>query len=175
MIASLSERTEVKPLGGEREMIEAFLDHHRDTLEWKCSGLTEEQLKRRACEPSNLTLLGILRHMAEVEYYWCEHILLGNDDNLDFFCSAEDPDGDFNDLNSHPAELVLRRWQDACETSRAHVQTIDNLNLVAVKAPTWDPNPVSLRYILIHLIEEYARHNGHADLLRERIDGETGV
>jgi len=174
-MVSQTERRGVNPLASEREILEAYLDSHRDTLEWKCAGLTDDQLKQRAAEPSQLTLLGLLRHMAEVEYYWFESVLLGSDNNIGVFGSEDDPDGDFTDLNSHDPAFVLNRWRQACEASRRHTAEIDDLAQVAAKPRFWDGEEVTLGYILTHMLEEYARHNGHADLLRERIDGQTGV
>jgi|SRR5581483_5250768 len=174
-MVSQSERSPVNPLGSEREILTGYLDRHRDTLEWKCSGLSHEQLSERACAPSELTLLGLLRHMAEVEYYWFESVLLGKDDNLGVFGSEEDPDGDFTDLGSHSPEFVLSHWKQACEAARQAAGSVADLDQVAEKPRSWDGARVSLRYILAHMVEEYARHNGHADLLRERIDGQTGV
>ena len=168
-------RAGVNPRGNEREILEGYLDRHRDTLEWKCSGLTESQLKARACEPSELTLLGLIRHMAEVEYYWFERVLLGRDENLGVFGSADNPDGDFTELNTHSVEFVWERWKQSCVASRAHAATIRDLDHVAERPRDWDGEAVTLRYILARMVEEYARHNGHADLLRERIDGQTGV
>ena len=174
-LVSQTERTAVPPLGGEREILEGYLDRHRDTLEWKCAGLTEQQLKSRAYEPSAITLLGLLRHMAEVEYYWFESVLLGRDENLGVFGSEDDPEGDFTDLDSHSVEFVLDHWKRACQASREHAAAIEDLSHVASRPRSWDGRQVSLRYILAHMVEEYVRHNGHADFLRERIDGGTGV
>jgi uncharacterized damage-inducible protein DinB len=169
------ERTEVPLSGDERAMLNAFLDAQRDTLEWKCSGLSPEQLKDAASPPSSLTLLGLLRHLTEVEYFWLEYILTGAAEHLGMYSGTPNPvDGDraWTDLESHPADKVLSQWKDACAAARRHVASLPNLDAPA--AMSWDGEPVTLRWITVHMIREYARHTGHADLLRERIDGATG-
>ncbi|HZT97623.1 MAG TPA: DinB family protein [Chloroflexota bacterium] len=158
--------------GSERDVLNGFLDYQRDTLEWKCSGLTEAQMKEPlASHHSPLTLLGLLRHMTEVEYFWFENVLLDRNDHFRMY-SKEDPEGDFKDLGSCSAEEVMRRWKEACDTARRNAATLPEFDSTAAR--NWDDQPVMLRWIVAHMIEEYARHNGHADLLRERIDGETG-
>jgi Protein of unknown function (DUF664) len=169
-----SERVEVPPRAREQEMLEAFLDLHRDTLEWKCSGLTEPQLKEAASPPSTLTLLGLLRHATLVERLWFEAVLQGKPMRTDLYLSEEDPDSDFNDLESNSSGEVLRAWKQTCDVSRRNVAGVGDLDFVAPKPRFWDNETVTLRWIMIHMIEEHARHNGHADLIRERVDGETG-
>lgn len=169
------ERTEVPLNGDERAMLNAFLDAQRDTLEWKCSGLTPEQLKEAASPPSSLTLLGLLRHLTEVEYFWMEAILLGKGNNLGLYSGQENPaEGDraWTDLESHSADDVLHNWKAACDAARRNAASLPDLDAPA--AYPWDDQPVTLRWITVHMIREYARHTGHADLLRERIDGATG-
>lgn len=169
------ERTEVPLSGDERAMLNAFLDAQRDTLEWKCSGLTPEQLKEAASPPSPLTLLGLLRHLTEVEYFWLEYILVNKASHLGMYSGQGNPvDGDraWTDLDSHPAEDVLQHWKEACATTRRNAASLPDLDAPA--ACLWDNEPVNLRWITVHMIREYARHTGHADLLREQIDGATG-
>lgn len=169
------ERTEVPLSGDERAMLNAFLDAQRDTLEWKCSGLTPEQLKEAASPPSPLTLLGLLRHLTEVEYFWLEYILVNKASHLGMYSGQGNPvDGDraWTDLDSHTAEEVLQHWKEACATTRRNAASLPDLDAPA--AHSWDNEPVNLRWITIHMIREYARHTGHADLLREQIDGATG-
>lgn len=156
----------------DREMLNGFLDYQRDTLEWKCSGLSADQLKEAASSPSPMTLLGLLRHMTVVEYHWFENVLLDRRDHAGMYISGESPEADWSDLQSVSAEEVLRRWREACQASRENAASIASLDDAAARE--WDNEPVTLRWITTHMIEEYARHNGHADLLRERIDGETG-
>lgn len=168
-------RTEVPLSGEERVMLNAFLDAQRETLGWKCSGLTPDQLKVASAPPSPLTLLGLLRHLTEVEYFWLERILLGKPSRLGMYSGQENPvDGGraWTDLESHPADDVLRRWKYASEISRRNAASLPSLDSPA--ALLWDGEPVTLRWITVHMIREYARHTGHADFLREKIDGSTG-
>src|SRR5947209_20018733 len=112
-------------------MLNAFLDWQRDTLEWKCSGLTPEQMVEAASPPSPLTLLGLLRHLTEVEYFWLEYILLDKSENLGLYSGAANPvDGDraWTDLDSHPADQVLQQWKDACEISRRNAASLPDLD-----------------------------------------------
>ena len=149
--------------------MDTFLESHRQTLEWKCSGLTPEQLKSAVCPPSPLTLLGLLRHMTEVEDYWFHTVLLGAPDRAIY--EGEDC---WRVLNRHSVEEVLGRWKEACEASRRNAASVASLDHLSGQPRSWDGETVTLRWILIHMIEEYARHNGHADFLRERIDGRVG-
>jgi uncharacterized damage-inducible protein DinB len=156
-------------------MLNAFLDAQRDTLEWKCSGLTPEQLKEAASPPSSLTLLGLLRHLTEVEYFWMEGILLGKGSHLGMYSGQMNPaEGDraWTDLDSHSADEVMRNWKAACEASRRNVASLPSLDAPA--AHLWDDELVTLRWITMHMIREYARHTGHADILREAVDGRVG-
>lgn len=168
-------RAEVPLNGDERAMLNAFLDAQRDTIEWKCSGLTPEQLKEASSPPSPLTLLGLLRHLTEVEYFWLEGILHNKGDHLGLYSGQANPvEGDraWTDLDSHSAEDVMLNWKAACDASRRNAASLPHLDSPA--AQLWDDEPVTLRWITVHMIREYARHTGHADLLRERIDGLTG-
>src|SRR5579875_3747935 len=120
-------RTAVPLNGDERVMLNAFLDAQRDTLEWKCSGLTPEQLKEAASPPSPLTLLGLLRHLTEVEYFWLEGILLSKGDHLGIYSGQANPaegDGAWTDLESQAADEVLQNWRDACEASRRNAASL---------------------------------------------------
>ncbi len=162
--------TRVRPplQGDERETLEKFLDYHRDTLLRKVDGLTDEQLKRHSVAPSNLTLLGLVRHMAEVERGWFAD-LCGLDSTW-IFCTEDNLDGDFDDVADADPEADLATYRAEVEKYRRAVAA---LPLDAVKHGRRDRD-FSLRWILVHMIEEYARHNGHADLLREAIDGTVG-
>ncbi|WP_406340675.1 DinB family protein [Streptomyces sp. NBC_00648] len=160
--------------GDERRMLLGFLGDQRATLELKCAGL-EAELSSRAVEPSTLSLLGLIRHLTDMERRWFRQVLAGQDAPL-LFSSAENPDGDFDDAVSESPEAIAEAWQ----AWRAEVAYADDF---ARQAPHLDVEgeddawrgTVSLRWVLIHMIEEYARHNGHADLLRERIDGARGI
>jgi len=157
-------------LGDERTILESFLDWHRQTLLWKCSGLTAEQLKTAAAPPSNLTLLGLVRHLTEVERVWFTVRVHGRAANP-VYCSDEKPDADFEDIADADPEADFARFQAECQASR---EAVAGLPLEHTFVHPRTKREISLRWVYVHMIEEYARHNGHADLLRERIDGATG-
>jgi uncharacterized damage-inducible protein DinB len=168
-------RSEPPPIGDERTMLDTWLDYHRQTLLLKCAGLTSEQLRRRAVEPSNLSLLGLVRHMAEVERSWFRRRLAGED--VDYlYCTDALPDGDFDDIDGtdvegSDAEADFATFSREVELARraAAGRSLDDTFVHPHRKLEMD-----LRWVYVHMIEEYARHNGHADLLRERIDGATG-
>lgn len=164
------ERVHPPLAGSELEMLNSFLDYHRDTLLWKASGLDEEALKRKAIATSGLSLLGLVKHLAYVERTWFQHRFKG-EDIFDPW-TPEDPDSDFRIEPDETAESIIQFYREAVEKSRRIVETA-NLNDLAVK-PRRNGDRVTLRWILFHMIEETARHNGHADMLREAIDGVTG-
>ena len=164
------ERSRMLKVGSEAEVLGSMIDFYWATLLAKCSGLDEQQLKRRAIEPSSLTLLGLLRHCTVTERYFFEECLEG--EALEpLYTSLADPDGDFNDLDSLPAVQVVRRFLDQCERSRV-IAAAHSLDDVAYSDVFH--SDVSFRFIAVHLVDEYARHCGHADLLREVIDGSVG-
>jgi len=159
-------------LGDERTTLLDYLRYQRLTLEIKCEGLDAEQLARRSVEPSTMSLLGLVRHLAEVERSWFRRTMSGDLGHPRLYKSEAEPDADFDGAVADAA-VVEEAWRNLREeqafTDR-FVAATDDLGFVAD-----DPQgPVSLREVLVHLIEEYARHNGHADLLRERIDGRIG-
>ncbi|MFG2869866.1 DinB family protein [Streptomyces sp. NPDC048338] len=157
--------------GGERETLRAFLDYHRATLAMKCAGLTDEQLRERSMPPSTLSLLGLVRHMAEVERAWFRRVFEDGDapmvwsDTVDFQ-AAYDASG------STRAE-AFTAWEAEVENSRRLEREAGSLDL-AGHQPRWGEE-VSLRMVMIHVLLEYGRHNGHADLLREGVDGTVGA
>ncbi len=158
-------------LGDERTTLTEFLRCQRLTLQLKCDGLDAGQLARRAVEPSTMSLLGLVRHMAEVERRWFRYRFARLDVPRRYQTEA-DPDGDFNGAVADPAVVAeaWAAWQD--EVAFAEQFTADHdLDFEGLAAPG---EPISLRELLVHMVEEYARHNGHADLLRERIDGRVG-
>ena len=166
-----TERIAPPRTGGEREILRAYLDWHRATLALKCEGLTDEQLRTRSMPPSSLSLLGLVRHMAEVERSWFRRVMAGEDVPL-----VWSPDGDF--LAAHDAAGASRAeafgaWEAEVGHARRIEQEAASLDATGVDRPTGDV--YSLRLVLLHMIQEYARHNGHADLLREGIDGTAGV
>jgi uncharacterized damage-inducible protein DinB len=163
------ERVDPPYRADERTMLEAWLDWHRGTLATKCDGLTAEQLRLRSVEPSSLSLLGLVRHMADVERGWFGRCL-AREDLPPIYSSKEDPDGDFDNVEDSDPDEDMIMWHGECARSRAVLAKIDSLDETGSRRG----EPVSARWVLVHMIEEYARHNGHADFLRERIDGVTG-
>jgi uncharacterized damage-inducible protein DinB len=156
--------------GDERATLVGFLEYQRATLSWKCHGLNDVQLRTQAVPPSTLSLLGLIRHMAEVERGWFRQVVDG-EDIADRWTSAADPGADFNQVADADVDEAFGAWNEECERSRRIVAATGSLGTTSV-----DPRlgNVSLRWVLVHMIEEYARHNGHADLLREHLDGATG-
>ena len=158
-------------LGDERETLIEFLRGQRLTMQLKCEGLDAEQLASRPIDPSTLSLLGLVRHLAEVERKWFRQRFAGLDVPNRYQSEAE-PDGDFDGAVADQAVVdeAWAAWRD--EVGFAEQFARDTaLNFVGRDGAG---EPVSLRELLVHMIEEYARHNGHADLLRERIDGRVG-
>ncbi len=156
----------------ERATLTSFLDFQRATLEMKCHGLDEEQLRRRAVPPSALSLLGIVRHMADVERNWFRPLLEGVEMEP-IFGAGMDFDAAFREVDAADTEESFARWRAECEHARELVAKAPSLDVTGLRG-TEEKYEFSLRWVLTHMIEEYARHNGHADLLRERIDGVTG-
>ncbi len=144
-------------------MLDAWLDFHRATLAMKCDGLTGAQLRERAAAPSTLSLLGLVRHMAEVERGWFRRVLDGADAPPRFF-SDDDPDGDFDNVDTAGVTEAFTAWEEECAHARELVAAAGSLD-VACLHQRWGKT-FSLRWIMNHMIEEYARHNGHADLGR---------
>jgi uncharacterized damage-inducible protein DinB len=158
---------------GEREMLTGWLEHHRGILVWKCEDLTAEQLRRRAVPPSSLSLLGLVRHMAEVERGWFRAVFLG-EDVPDLYDRSADEDADFNDVDQADPAAAFDDFEKECAASRLVLAQAASLDELSKRPSERTGQPWSLRWIVTHMIEEYARHNGHADLLRERVDGRTG-
>jgi hypothetical protein len=153
---------------GERDLLVAWLDWHRATLVTKCEGLTAAQLGRRSCPPSELTLLGLARHLTEIErnYFAAWAGITG----LPHYYSDQDPDGDVHlpdPLTDDVVAEAFGTWQAECDRSRRIVAEAGTLDQVNARG-------TPLRWVLVYVLREYARHNGHADLLREAIDGQTG-
>ncbi len=156
----------------EREALERWLDFHRDTLRAKCAGLTADQLKQRSVPPSKLSLLGLVRHMTEVERWWFR--IHAADEDMAFpYSSDGNEEADFDDLDSADAQADLAAFQREVELARAAVRG-KQLDDVVRSHGHHPANVRDIRWIYLHMIEEYARHNGHADLIRERVDGVTG-
>jgi hypothetical protein len=167
-------RAEPPQVAGERESLETWLDYHRATLLHKCAGLTGDQLATRAVPPSSLSLLGLVRHMAEVERSWFQRRFGGQHELPFLYCSDEVPDGDFDLAEGSGAEADFATFVAECDLAR---QTAAGRSLDETFLGRRDSTDrtFDLRWAYVHMIEEYARHNGHADFLRERIDGVTGT
>jgi uncharacterized damage-inducible protein DinB len=163
-----SQRLDPPYIAEERQMLDAWLDYHRETLPWKCDGLTDEQLKTCSTPPSNLSLLGLVRHMAEVERGWFRDF--AGDDTTALYCTEDEPDADFDAIETADAAADLATLRAEVAACRALIAGHD----LDESRTDSRGRTISLRWIYVHLIEEYARHNGHADLLRESIDGATG-
>ncbi|PRX43057.1 putative damage-inducible protein DinB [Nonomuraea fuscirosea] len=161
-------RTPPPLTGDERTVLGNWLEWHRATLAFKCAGLSDEQLRVRSAPPSSLSLLGLVRHMAHVEQSWFRRVLDG-EDLPKLWDKDRDNDADFNDVDTASVKEAFEVWQEEIERARA-ISAAKSLDAVGDR----NGRECSHRYVLVHVIEEYARHNGHADLLRERIDGATG-
>ena len=154
-------------------MLTGFLDHYRATLRLKCDGLTPDQLAERSVPPSSLSLLGLVRHMAEVERGWFRGF--AQEETEPRYYSDDDIDGDFDNVRADQGEVdeAFAYWQAEIEHAREIVAGAA-LDETLTRTRRGETQAMSLRWIVVHMIEEYARHCGHADLLRERIDGVTG-
>ncbi len=163
-------RTEVPATGGERELLLGFLEWHRETFALKCAGVPRDRLSELALAPSTMSLHGLLRHLTGVERWWFQIQFAGEDVPMLYY-SDDDPDQDFGSLDGDIDE-AFAAWHAECARSRAIVAAA-SLDDTGLRKRTG--TPFTLRWLLLHLIAEYARHNGHADLLREHLDGATGV
>ena len=162
-------RTDTPFEGSDKELLEAFLDYHRATLLLKTEGLSEADL-RRPLTPSGTNLLGLVKHLAFVERWWFQWIFAG--DEVDFPWTEDDPDADFGIGPGESSEQIFALYRAETERNRAIV-TDAGLEAEAQRAHGGKARP-RLRWVLLHLIQETARHNGHADIVRELIDGSTG-
>ncbi|WP_030755631.1 DinB family protein [Streptomyces sp. NRRL F-5135] len=167
------ERTEPSTVAGERAMLEGWLDYHRATLAAKCAGLSDAQLRQTSVPPSELSLLGLVRHMAEVERAWFRRTL-ADEDAPPLYYDETDRDGDFHVGEDATWDEAYATWQAEISRARELAGPLDLDALGKGRRERTTGEPYSLRWIFTHMIEEYARHNGHADLLRERVDGATG-
>ena len=163
-------RTDPPNVADERTALQGWLDYHRQTLRWKCAGLTGAQLVVRPVASSTLSLLGLVRHMAEVERSWFRRRFGGQPDLSFLYCGDEYPDGDFDlaDAAAAAADIAAFETECALADDAARGRPLAE-TFVSRRGET-----LNLRWIYLHMIEEYARHNGHADLIRELIDGVTG-
>jgi uncharacterized damage-inducible protein DinB len=158
--------------GGERETLAGFLRWQRQTLELKCAGLDAADLARRSVPDATLSLLGLVRHLADVELSWFRRVLAGQQVPRRFR-TEEDPDAAFSGAVADPAVVAAawQAWREEVAFAEDFVARAASLDVSGTEP--WR-GAVSLRWVLVHLVEEYARHNGHADLLRQRIDGRVG-
>ncbi|AKL68006.1 DinB family protein [Streptomyces sp. Mg1] len=157
--------------GGERETLRAYLDFHRATLAMKCEGLGDEELRRKSSPPSTLSLMGLVRHMAEVERQWFRRTV-GGADVPHVWSDRHDFQEAYDATGASGAE-AFAAWEAEVAHARRVEAEAESLEVTAY-VPKWEAE-VSLRVVMLHMIHEYARHNGHADLLREAIDGVTGA
>lgn len=154
---------------GERETLEGWLDFHRATLARKCEGLTDAQAATTSAAPSDFTLIGLVQHLAEVERNWFRRVL-GEAVPPVHPDQSSGMTGGFDVAAGATLASALETWQFEVDAARAAIAERHLTDLGKIHG-----QEVSVRWIFVHMIEEYARHNGHADLLRERIDGATGV
>ncbi|RFU86170.1 DinB family protein [Streptomyces triticagri] len=168
---AVDERVGPPHAGSERETLRGFLDYHRATLAMKCAGLDDAELRRQAMPPSTLSLLGLVRHMAEVERAWFRRVFEDPDvpmvwsDRIDFQAAY--------DTSGATGSEAFAAWEAEVEHARRIEREADSLDLTGHQ-PRWGED-VSLRMVMVHVLLEYGRHNGHADFLREGIDGAVGA
>jgi Protein of unknown function (DUF664) len=164
-------RTESSSPAGERDTLTGYLRDYRLTLELKCSGLDAAGMACRSVPPSNLSLLGLVRHLTDVERNWFRRVLAGRDVGWRFRRDDE-PDAAFDEAAADPGlvEEAWAAWREEVRFAERFAGEAPDLEVTG----TYRGGVISLREVLVHMIEEYARHMGHADLLRERIDGRVG-
>jgi uncharacterized damage-inducible protein DinB len=162
------QRYSLTPESSERELLTTFLEFQRGALVRKCEGLSDEQMCRRAIPTSNLTLVGIVRHLATVERWYFQSVIAGGSPRALYDHQSDEA---FNAVDGASREESFRIWSDEIALSR---QIAAGHDLDAVSAIPTDGLVVTLRWVLVHMIDEYARHLGHADMVREAIDGVTG-
>jgi uncharacterized damage-inducible protein DinB len=166
-------RTYGNPVG-EKATYREYLSNYRLTIELKCEGLDADQLARRSVPPSTMSLLGLVRHLAQVENHWFERVLQGRTDGPRLYKREDDRDWDFTGAVADPevVEEAFATWQAEIAKAAEWLDALDEADL-GQEVPVHD-GTVAVRDVLVHMVEEYARHAGHADLLRECIDGRTG-
>lgn len=155
--------------GDELSMLKAYLEHHRESIELKCSGVAPPRLSERSVSPSTMTLHGLIRHLAGVERWWFAINFAGMDLPMLYY-SDDDPDQDFEALDGDPLKAITV-WREECRRSCEIVDAATGLEQVGAVARN---GSYTLRWLMLRMIGEYAQHAGHADLLREGIDGAIG-
>jgi uncharacterized damage-inducible protein DinB len=166
-------RTSGNPIG-EKATYGEYLANYRLTIQLKCEDLDAEQLARRSVPPSTMSLLGLVRHLAQVENHWFQRVLQGRTDGPRLYKSPENPDRDFDGAiaDETVVEDAFATWRAEITAAESWFDALDESDLG--REVEHHGESVSIRDVLVHVIEEYARHAGHADLLRECIDGRTG-
>ena len=171
MVEELSDPRRIDPAftATEREMLEQWLEFHRTTLLLKCEGVSDDDRKQRPIATSKLSLHGLVRHMAEVERNWFQRVVPPDPSVPSIWYDPAIEDSELVPLDDADWSADLATWQEECDASRwiAAGHDLDHIG-------SWRGQPCSLRWIYVHMIEEYARHNGHADIIRELIDGAVG-
>jgi uncharacterized damage-inducible protein DinB len=167
-------RTYGNPVG-EKATYQEYLSNYRKTIEMKCEGLDADQLARRSVPPSSMSLLGLVRHLAGVEHSWFQRVLRQELDTPRLYQREGTRDLDFDEAVADPAVVdeAFATWKSEIARADSWLEGFDEARL-GDEVPLGDDGTVSVRDVLVHMIEEYARHAGHADLLRECIDGRTG-
>jgi uncharacterized damage-inducible protein DinB len=159
---------------GEKATYREYLRNYRLTIEMKCGDLDAAQLARRSVPPSTMSLLGLVRHLAQVENHWFQCVLQGRTDTPRLYKREDDRDWDFTGATPDAAavEDAFATWKAEIANADEWLDALDDADLG--REVPFDEDTVAIRDVLVHIIEEYARHAGHADLLRECIDGRTG-
>ncbi|HEY3501738.1 MAG TPA: DinB family protein [Actinocatenispora sp.] len=167
-------RTYGSPVG-EKATLRDYLSNYRLTVGMKCDGLDAEQLARRSVPPSTMSLLGLVRHLGSVEHHWFHRVLADHRDEPRLLVTPDDRDADFDGAVADPAvvEEAFATWRRQIAAADAWLDALADADL-GREVHVTDDETTSIRDVLVHMVEEYARHAGHADLLRERIDGRTG-
>ncbi|MTD15651.1 DUF664 domain-containing protein [Nakamurella sp. YIM 132087] len=169
------QRTEPAIAADERTTLSEFLDYYRTTLLIKVHGLSDDLARRPTVPPSDLNLMGLVRHMADVERYWFRNRFVGDPDSDPLFYGdpnlGQDPDGDHHPGPDDTLADALAAWETEVTFART---TASDADLDALSAKPIRDGHFSMRWLLVHMLEEYCRHAGHADLLRECADGVTG-
>ena len=165
-------RDEAPDMVDERTTLVGFLGHYRLTLEMKCADLSPEQLAARSVPPSSMSLLGLIRHLADVERHWFREVMAGQEAPRRYR-TAEDRDADWHGAVPDP-DVVADAWGAWREEVDFATRWVSEVADLGVTGGHPGGGAIQLRVVMVHMIEEYARHLGHADLLRERIDGRVG-
>lgn len=171
-------RVDPPPHANEPDTLLGFLRYHRDTFRWKTGGLTREQLGRTLA-PSDMTLGGMIKHLALVEVWWFHQVLGGGDEPEPWSAVDwdDDPDWDWHSAASDDPGALADLYEESvgiADAGIAQALAADGFDTLSVKPDSHSGQPFTLRWIVTHMIEEYARHNGHADLIRQSIDGMIG-